>query len=240
VWGNMFGRPNQGVWRLPILCKRLEAGLFSCPCTIAIDDRAAALAVVDGQNGIGHSVAKMAAGVAIERAGKSGTAAVFVSDSNFFGAAGYYVHLMAERKMLGLAFSNSFPKVAPHGGTKPVLGTNPLAFGAPRHGGRSVIIDLATAASAGSDITKAAELGQPLPVGIAIDRDGKPITDASKVKDGALMPLGGAKGYALGLLVEILCGVASGAGIAHSVRSIKDIHLRAESKNKEKNIDRRT
>lgn len=101
-----------------------------------------------------------------------------------------------------------------------MLGTNPLAVAAPRRNGQAIIVDLATAASAGSDITKAAELGQPLPVGIAIDRQGRPITDPSKVNEGALLPLGGAKGYALGLVVEILAGVATGAGISHGVRSM--------------------
>lgn len=220
VWSDSVGRPNQGVWRLPILCKRLSAGLFHCPCRVRIDDRAAAVAVIDGDNGIGHYVARVAADAAIERAAKNGVAAVGVSNSNFLGALGYYVQRIAARGMLAILFSNSFPKVAPHGGTKPVLGTNPLAFAAPRRDGKSIIVDLATAASAGSDITKAAELGQPLPVGIAIDREGRPITDPTKANQGALLPVGGAKGYALGLVVEILAGVATGAGIAHGVRSM--------------------
>ena len=220
VWGDAFGRPNQGVWRLPILCKRLSAGLFQCPCQPRIDDSAPAVAVIDGDNGIGHYVGQVAADAAIERAAKNGVAAVAVSNSNFLGALGYYVQRIAERGMIAMLFNNSFPKVAPHGGTKPVLGTNPLAFAAPRRDGKSIIVDLATAASAGSDITKAAELGQPLPVGIAIDREGQPITDPRKVNQGALLPVGGAKGYALGLIVEILAGVVTGAGISHGVRSM--------------------
>jgi len=220
VWCDAAGRPNQGVWRLPILGKRLSAGLFNCPCRPRIDDRAPAVAVIHGDNGIGHYVGRMAVDVAIGRAAKHGVAAVGVSDSNFLGALGYYVQRIAERGMLALLFNNSFPKVAPHGGTKPVLGTNPIAFAAPRRDGRSIIVDLATAASAGSDITKAAELGQPLPLGIAIDRNGQPITDAAKVNAGALLPMGGAKGYALGLVVEILAGVVTGAGVAHGVHSM--------------------
>ena len=220
VWSDSVGRANQGVWRLPILCKRLSAGLFRCPCQLRIVDRAPAVALIDGDNGMGHFVGRVAADVAIERAASHGVAAVGVSDSNFLGALGYYVHRISKRGMFAILFNNSFPTVAPHGGTKPVLGTNPLAFAAPLRDGRSIVVDLATAASAGSDITKAAELGQPLPVGIAVDREGNPITDPSKVKAGALLPLGGAKGYALGLVVEILAGVATGAGISHSVRSM--------------------
>ena len=220
VWSDAVGRPNQGVWRLPILCKRLSAGLFHCPCRLRIEDRSPAVALIDGDNGIGHYVGQVAADTAVERAAKNGVAVVGATNSNFLGTLGYFVHRIAEHGMLALLFNNSFPKVAPHGGTKAVLGTNPLAFAAPRRNGDSIIVDLATAASAGSDITKAAELGQSLPVGIAIDREGRPITDPSKVKDGALLPLGGAKGYALGLVVEILAGVITGAGISHGVRSM--------------------
>jgi LDH2 family malate/lactate/ureidoglycolate dehydrogenase len=220
VWSDSVGRPNQGVWRLPILCKRLSAGLFSCPCRPRVEEPAPAVVLVDGDNGIGHFVGRVAADLAVERAGRNGVCVVAVSDSNFLGALGYYVNRISEGGMLALLFNNSFPKVAPHGGTKPVLGTNPLAFAAPLRNDEGIIVDLATAASAGSDITKAAELGRALPVGIAIDREGNPITDPSKANAGALLPLGGAKGYALGLVVEVLAGVATGAGIAHSVRSL--------------------
>lgn len=220
VWSNTVGRPNQGVWRLPILCKRLSARLFRCPCRPRIDDRAPAVALIDGDNGMGHFVGRVAVDAAIERAARHGVAIVGVSNSNFLGPLGYYVDRIARRGMLGMLFSNSFPKVAPHGGTRPVLGTNPLAFAAPRRNGEGIVVDLATAASAGSDITKAAELGQPLPAGTAIDREGRPITDPSKVNEGALLPFGGAKGYGLGLVVEILAGVATGAGISHGVHSM--------------------
>lgn len=220
VWADTVGRSNQGVWRLPILCKRLSAGLFHCPCRPRIHDRTPAVALIDGDNGMGHFVGRVAVDTAIERAAGHGVALVCVCNSNFLGPLGYYVDRIAQRGMLGMLFSNSFSKVAPHGGTKPILGTNPLAFAAPRRNTESIVVDLATAASAGSDITKAAELGQSLPVGIAIDREGRPITDPSKVNEGALMPLGGAKGYALGLAVEILAGVATGAGISHSVHSM--------------------
>ncbi|KRT56584.1 Ldh family oxidoreductase [endosymbiont of Ridgeia piscesae] len=220
IWGNSAGRPNQGVWRLPILCKRLSKGLFNSPCNLKIDKRTPSVAVIDGDNGIGHYVGQMAADTAIDLASKNGVGVVTVSDSNFLGSLGYYVDKIAKNGMLAVLWNNSFPKVAPYGGVKAVLGTNPLAFAAPRRNGRNVIADLSTGASAGSTITKAAELGQPIPEGIAIARDGTPITDPAKVKDGALLPFGGAKGYALGLMVEIMAGVVSGAGISHGVHSM--------------------
>ncbi len=220
LWSNTVGRPNQGVWRLPILSRRLQSGLFQCPCQVRIEFKTDGLALIDGDNGMGHHVGRVAMKAAIDRAKDTGIAAAGVHRSNFLGAAGYYAQLASERSMLGLAMSNSFPKVAPHGGTRPVLGTNPLAFAAPLRDGTSVIVDLATAASSGSKITKSAELGHALPEGIAVDTSGQPITDPARVSDGALLPFGGAKGYAIALMVEILSGVATGAGISHGVRSM--------------------
>ncbi len=220
VWADTIGRPNQGVWRLPILSRRLESGLFQCPCQPVIETRAPALTTIDGNNGMGHHVGRLAMDAAIDRTRATGIAAVLVRNSNFLGAAGYYAQLASERGMVGLAMSNSFPKVAAYGGTRPVLGTNPLAFAAPLRDGTSVIVDLATAASSGSKITKMVELGDTLPEGVAVDRDGKPITDPSRASEGALLPFGGAKGYALAVMVEILSGVVTGAGVAHGVRSM--------------------
>ena len=220
VWSDTVGRPNQGVWRLPVLSKRLQGGLFECPCQPSVETKSPALTTIDGNNGMGHHVGRLAMNTAIERARSTGIAAVFVRNSNFLGAAGYYAQLASEQAMVGVAMSNSFPKVAPHGGTRPVLGTNPLAFASPLRDGTSVIGDLATAASSGSKITKSAELGEVLLEGVAVDRDGDPITDPGRVSEGALLPFGGAKGYAIATLVEILAGVASGAGIAHGVGSM--------------------
>ena len=118
------------------------------------------------------------------------------------------------------------PKVAPHGGRSRLLGTNPFAFACPRRNGAPVVIDLATGASAGSLVSHARRLGQPLPEGIALDRAGNPTTDPNDVDGGGcLLPSGGAKGYCLGLLVEILSGVLTGAAVAPDVGSLfGDLH----------------
>jgi LDH2 family malate/lactate/ureidoglycolate dehydrogenase len=220
AWANASGRPNYGVWRLPILCKRAEAGLFGSSDELSIDRLAPSLASIDGHNGIGHFAVTVASDLVVEMARESGTASVAVGRSNFAGAVGYYVNRIAGNGMIGFMVSNSTPRVAAHGGTAPVLGTNPLAFAAPLGDGTSVILDMATSASAGSLITKSEELGLPLPEGVAINRDGTPLTDASRVREGAMLPFGGAKGFGLGLMVEILAGVVTGSGVSHGVRSM--------------------
>jgi LDH2 family malate/lactate/ureidoglycolate dehydrogenase len=120
--------------------------------------------------------------------------------------------------MVGIVATNAAPKVAAWGGALPVIGTNALAFGAPLGDDRSVLVDLATSASAGATLRWAVERGGvDLPPGIAIDAAGHPLRDARRLGEGALLPFGGAKGYALGLMVEILTGVLGGGGVSRDV-----------------------
>jgi LDH2 family malate/lactate/ureidoglycolate dehydrogenase len=124
---------------------------------------------MDGDQGLGHFVGYEAMNCAIGKAEKFGIGAVGVHNSNHFGTGAYFVQLAAERNMIGVAFSNSFAKVAAHGGIKPVFGTNPIAFGAPGRDGKHMLLDMSTSAVCGSQVLKYAEAGLPLPEGIAGD-----------------------------------------------------------------------
>ena len=220
VWCDLVGRSGYGVWRLPNQCKRVKLGLVKCPCRPNVEERTESLCTMDGDNGLGYVVSAVAMERAVAMARRSGVGVVAVRNSNFFGAAGYFVNQAAEAGMIGLAMSNSFPKVAALGGRKPAMGTNPFAFGAPRSNGRHLIIDMATSGVAGSLTRKLVERHEPLPEGHAIDAEGRPITDPSKVDQGVLLPFGGPKGYCWALMVEVLSGVLTGAGIAHGVNSM--------------------
>lgn len=220
LWNDMVGRRNFGVERLPILLKRLRLGLLHAPCRPTFEPVSPCMERLDGDAGFGQHVAELGMRRAIALAREAGVGIVAVRDSNFFGTGAYFVHLAAAEGMASLVLSNSFPKVVPHGGIKPVFGTNPLAFGAPRRDGRSLLVDMASAALAGSTVRDHLRSGQPLPEGYAIDEEGKPITDAAKVGKGALLPFGGPKGYGLALMVEILSGVVAGAGVSSGVASM--------------------
>lgn len=222
IWSDLIGRPTHGVWRLPAYIKRIELGLIKCPCEPTYDQDDLNLAVnrMNGDQGIGHYVGHEAMMHAIELARTRGIGAVGVCNSNHFGTGAYYVQLAAEQGMIGLAMSNSISKVAPHGGVKAVFGTNPFAFGAPRREGKSLMLDMATTAMAGSQVMKFAEQGKPLPEGIAVDPHGNPILDPKAVDSGALLTFGGAKGYGLSLMVEILSSVLSGALFSTQVSSM--------------------
>lgn len=220
VWSELIGRENFGVNRLPIHMKRVKARVLQCPCRPCFERISDSIGVLDGDNGFGHHVAQLGMRHAIELARRSGVGVVGVRNSNFYGVGAFFVQQAAESKMVGIAASNSFPKVVAHNGLMPILGTNPLAFAAPRRNGESLMVDMATSALAGSTVRKHIARNTELPTGLAIDVAGIPITDPNKVAEGALLPFGGAKGFGLSLLVEILAGVITGAGISHGVASL--------------------
>lgn len=175
---------------------------------------------MDGDQGLGHFVGHEAMTCAINKAEKFGIGAVGVHNSNHFGTGAYFVRMAAERNMIGLAFSNSIARVAAYGGNKPVLGTNPFAFGVPIRDGNHMLLDMSTSAISGSQAMRYAEAGLPLPDGIAVDTEGNSITDAQQLDQAALLPFGGAKGYGMALMVEILSSVLTGAAFSTDVNSM--------------------
>ncbi len=220
AWCDIAGRRNHGIERLPILLKRVRTGAIKCPCDPKVSRLALAVGRIDADACFGHHAGKIGMDLACELATETGVGVAGIHNSNFFGAGAYYVQLAAERGMIGLAVSNSFPKVAAYGGIAPVLGTNPLAFSAPRADGRSILIDMSTAAMAGSSAREAIAKGEMLEPGLAIDTNGFLICDPALVAAGILLPAAGAKGFGLAILVELLSGVLTGAGIAGEVASM--------------------
>ena len=221
VWFDLVGRYPQGVNRLPVYLKRLPNNLIKSPCNSEFIRKSDTMYILNGKDGFGHFLGHIAMKKAIDISNKNGgIGLVGVNHSNHFGAGAYYVNMAALSNKIGFAFSNSVPHVAPYGGISPVIGTNPFAFGAPVRNKKSVLVDFSTGASAGSMIMKAAEEGTTIPEGIVIDEKGNPIVDPKTAVHGTVLPFGGAKGYGLGLLVEILSGVLIGAGFSHEIASL--------------------
>ncbi len=220
VWSELVGRENFGLLRLPIYLERVAQGGLNTPCVPKFKDVSLSAALLDADGGFGQFAAGLAMDRAIEIARINGVGSVGVRNSNFFGTGAFFVNQAAKSEMIGLVMSNSFPKVTAHNGLTPVLGTNPLAFGAPRENGESLLFDMATSALAGSTVREYIASGSSLPEGLAINSDGSAITDPAKVSGGALLPAAGAKGYGLSLLVEILAGVLTGAGVSDDVGSM--------------------
>jgi len=221
AWCDVRGQQTQGFYLLPILLKRLRLGLLCSPSDMRWRRTAPSAGTLDARHGFGQVAARAAMDYAIRLARETGVGIVAVRNSNHFGAAGYYAARAAEQGFIGVSYSNSMPKVAPHGGRHRLLGTNPFAFACPRRSAPPLVIDLATGASAGSMVSHARRTGQRLPDGIALDSEGNPTTDPNEVDEGGcLLPTAGAKGYCLGLMVEILSGVLTGAAVAPHVGSV--------------------
>ena len=168
-------------------------------------------ALFDGGNQSGMLGMYYAACEAIERAKPHGLAVIGVSNIWMSGRSAYYVEMMARAGLIGIHTVAAPAMVAPLGGARPALGTNPIAFGFPMDPD-PLVIDLGTSAFMGTDLQFRQRLGIPLPEGVAVDERGRPTTDAHAARRGALLPFGGHKGYALALAMHalgVLCGGAS-------------------------------
>jgi LDH2 family malate/lactate/ureidoglycolate dehydrogenase len=220
VWTDLIGRSNHGLKFLPIILKRFRRDLIKSPCHPEFEKRADAIYVLRGNDGLGQFLSHLAMAKAIDIADERGIGLVGVQNSNHFGAGAYYMQMAAEKKKISLVTSNSVPRVVPHGGSTPVLGTNPFAFGAPVKDDRSILVDFSTGAMAGSTIRKAIEDGKSIPEGLALDRNGNDTVDPKMANDGSLLPMAGAKGFCMGLMVEILSAIITGSASSHEIGSM--------------------
>jgi LDH2 family malate/lactate/ureidoglycolate dehydrogenase len=206
---------GQGLIRVRPYVAWLRSGKIASPARVKLEREFGATLLLDGGNGWGQVATTQAMRMCVERARKQGVCLALVRNANHIGRLGYYVEAAAGDGFVGLVACSGHPSsawVAPWGGTKPIFGTNPVAFGFPRKDGPPVVVDLSTTQGARGHVLLAARLGKLLPEGWAFDAAGYPTRDPSKAlpPHGTLAPLGGHKGYALALAVEILCGVLSG------------------------------
>ena len=223
VASDLAGFDTHGIFRLSQYVKRLRAGGINVTPTITTVMESPATAVVDGDNAMGHLVVEYATKLAIGKASEAGCAWVGVRRSNHAGAAAVYVAMAAETGLIALYGTNgSANHMAPWGSTDLLLGTNPIAAAIPPADGPPIVMDFATTVSSFGKVRTAAQRGDDLPPDWMIGRDGKPITDSSRIKDGVLNPIGGHKGYALSLIVGILAATLSGAQMGVDVEGMGD------------------
>ena len=208
---DLTGKGTHGVSRLPVYLQRLREGLVSRRNEVRIVREGPSSLVIDAGNTLGATVGKFAMEACIQRAGETGCCFATVRASNHFGAAGYYARMASDRDMIGFVCTNLTGKIAPWGSVEPFLGTNPIAVAAPS-GGLPVVLDMTPTTVALGKLILAQKLGQSIPLGWALDKDGNPTTDPARGREGSLLPIGGPKGSGLALVVDILCGVLSGAG----------------------------
>lgn len=215
---DLRGIDSHGVARLSGYVRLWEVKRVNATPDIRIVHETPSTAVVDGDSGLGLVIAPYAMQVAIEKAKNVGTGWVSVENSNHFGIAGYHGMMALEHDMIGIAMTNASPLVAPTFSSEKLLGTNPICVAIPAGQEQPFIADLATTTAANGKLEILQRKNLDAPLGWVQDAKGQSTTDAHAVKSGgALLPLGGDrehgshKGYALGAMVDIFCGVLSGA-----------------------------
>ena len=218
VEADMQGSDGHGVIRLAPYAKRILAGGINLKPNIKVVQERTAMALVDGDNGMGHLVMKKATELAIHKARTAGIAWVGSRLSNHAGPASLYARMALQHDMIGLYFAvGNANHLPPWGGLDMLLSTNPIAAAIPTLNEAPVVLDMATTVAAYGKVKAKAQRGEMMPEGWMIDRQGKPLLDPTKSEEGFLLPIGGYKGYGLSLIVGILAGTLNGAAMGRQV-----------------------
>jgi LDH2 family malate/lactate/ureidoglycolate dehydrogenase len=224
---DLQGSDGHGVIRLPQYLKRIRAGGVNLNPDIRVERERAAMALINGDNAMGHLVMKRAAELAIEKARTAGVAWVGAKWSNHAGPASLYARMMLPHDMIGLYFAvGNANHLPPWGGIDMLLSTNPIAAAIPAGEEPPIVLDMATTVAAYGKVKAKAARGEMMPEGWMIDREGKPLTDPHKANEGFLLPIGGYKGYGLALVVGLLAGTLNGAAMG---KDVVDFNHDAES-----------
>ena len=213
-----WGTHSHGTRQLRPLMKAVKGGGIRPGARPSVVREGPGWALVDANAGMPMVVATRAMQIAMEKAASAGIGYAGVLHSSHFGAAGYYASLALGRDMIGLSMTNCDPCVAATGASLPVIGTNPISFAVPAGQERPVFLDVATSVGAVTKIMIAKAMGRPAPDGWLRDLEGRPTTDASGYPEkSVLQPMAGYKGYGLAVLVEVLCGVLTGASFLSGI-----------------------
>lgn len=234
VSADLRGIASHGVARLGRYIKGLKAGYIRPGVEFGLEEPVPAIAVIDARNGVGQVVSEWAMDLAIRKARENGVGVATVKNSNHFGIAGYYVQKAIDANMLGVCMTNAAPLVVPTNGAEAVLGTNPIAVGAPGDP-LPFLLDMATSVVPRGKLEVVDRNRKQIPVGWAVDEKGFDSRNPGQVlasmlarSGGGILPLGGRgemfsghKGYGLALLVDVLCGVLSGSAFGLDVDNLQ-------------------
>jgi LDH2 family malate/lactate/ureidoglycolate dehydrogenase len=221
VDANLRGIDTHGIYLCDVYARRLKKGLINPNPTFSFEKKRSSIGVLDADFSLGQPATLEAARRAVELAKDAGVGIVVVKNSNHFGAAAYYAEFCARQDCIGLVMCDGECDVIPFGGREKFLGTNPICCCVPSGLEPWFCMDMATSEVAFGKVRAAAEAGGTIPATWAVDRDGRPVTDATKAY--AVVPMSGAKGYALGMMIEILSSRLTGMPYgAHIVRKFDD------------------
>lgn len=219
VKADMRGIGTHGTYLLKPIVERAGAGVLALPTRpeLIMDDCATVL--VDGKNGLGPVAARMAVEACIQKAEKFGVGLALVRNTNNVGSLACYTELAAERDMAAVMGCNAAPAMAPWGGAEAFVGTNPLAIAFPAGGGYCFSVDMASSVVARGKIRKALRQNSRIPDNWALDQNGVPTTDPAEALKGTLLPVGGPKGSALAMAIDIISGLLAGSAFGPNLKS---------------------
>lgn len=222
VMAEADGLKGHGLSRVPTYLAMLKSGKIDGQAVPKASRPKPGVLAIDAGHGFAYPAIDLAIAEIPDLAREQGIVAAPIRRSNHCGAAGLHVERLAGQGLVAMLFANTPGAIAPWGGSKPVFGTNPIAFAAPLAGREPVVIDMALSKVARGPIVAAKQKGQAIPEGWALDVHGKPTTDAAAALAGTMVPLGDAKGATLAMMVEILAAALVGAHFGFQASSFLD------------------
>jgi (2R)-3-sulfolactate dehydrogenase (NADP+) len=208
------GLPTHGMSRVPFYCAMLRNGRADGAATPAMQSERGAVCLIDNRDALPYEACAWAIEEVIVRARRNGIGFAGITNSGHVGVLGVHLLAVAEARMVGFAFTNSPAAIPAWGGRKALFGTDPVAAVFPRTSGDPLVIDLALTTVIRGKIMLAAQRGERIPEGWALDRNGRPTTDPKEaIEHGSMFPIGGVKGAMLALSFELICAALTGAAI---------------------------
>ncbi|OLN86374.1 putative oxidoreductase YjmC [Colletotrichum chlorophyti] len=221
VAADLRGVDTHGMNRIPSYMERIRQGVLNATAVPELKQVTPAVAHVDGKNGFGFVAANIGMAAAIESAKTFGIGMASVSHSNHFGMSAWLVQQALDADMMSLVFTNSSPALPVWGGKSKLMGVSPIACGAPGKD-KPFILDMAPSVAARGKIYKAKRRGEKIPLDWALDGEGRPTDDPAAALEGVMLPMGGPKGSALSIMMDVFSGVLSGSAFAGHVTNPYD------------------
>ena len=218
VNAEIVGAPSHGLSRLKMYCDRINKKVINPKPKIKIKNISKSITHIDADNSIGFVAADIGIKKAIENAKKTGIGLVGIKNSGHYGLSGYYAEQAVKKNLITFVFTNAPPAIAPHGAIKSLFGTNPICFGTPTNSKIPFILDTSVSMINRGKIRVAAKTGKKIPDDVALDKFGKPTTDAKKALAGVQLPIAGFRGSGLAWMVDILSGVFTGGNHGGAVK----------------------
>lgn len=222
VKADMRGISTHGTYLLKIIEMRVKAKQLLLPTIPTVVSDSGATAIIDGADGIGMVAGHVAVELAVEKAKQFGISVVLIRNTNNVGSLASYTQLVADNGMIAIMSGNAAPAMSPWGGAEQFIGTNPIGISVPADGS-GFTADMASSVVARGKIRKASRQGVQIPDNWALDENGISTTDPDKALKGTLLPIGGPKGSALALTVDIIAGMLSGAGFGKALKSFHEL-----------------